>query len=196
MLFLKSCCLIGSSATTLQDVRLELTKEDAAAATNGIVSAHKMISTSFFVMGLELEDQQYVSKFSFLFASFLIIPSRRQLSLEITEVRKSPTPKQLADLEEKRTLLFHRIQRWRQVQLVYMPSVGVLLAANLTGDSEPTSGELVPLHLPSSLSPSLRESPSLATLITHEIRLRIAQAKDALADIRRQRRIISGSTLR
>lgn len=49
------------AATTLQDVRLELMKEEAAAAAEGAVSPHKMSLTSFLVLGLDLEDQQYVS---------------------------------------------------------------------------------------------------------------------------------------
>jgi hypothetical protein len=37
------------------------------------------------------------------------------------------TSKQLADLESKRTVLCNRIQRWRGVQLIYMPCVSGLL---------------------------------------------------------------------
>lgn len=55
---------------------------------------------------------------------------------------------------------------------------------------EPT--ESVPLHLPSSLPQHLRTLPELATALEKERRLRVAQADDALAEIRRQRRIISG----
>jgi hypothetical protein len=52
--------------------------------------------------------------------------------------------------------------------------------------------ESIPLHLPSSLPHRLRQLPELVTVLEKEQRLRIAQADDALAEIRRQRRIISG----
>lgn len=44
-------------ATTLQDVQLELMKEDAA---EGAKSPHKVSLTSFLVIGMDLEDQQCV----------------------------------------------------------------------------------------------------------------------------------------
>ena len=47
----------------LQDVRLELMKEDVVAAAEGAVSPHKVSITSFLVMGLDIKDQQYVTDF-------------------------------------------------------------------------------------------------------------------------------------
>jgi len=104
------------------------------------------------------------------------------------------TSKQLADLESKRTVLRNRIQRWRTVQLIYMPCVGGLLPSLIAGTSESPiePAESLPLHLPSALPPRLRQSPELSNIVEKECRLRVAQADDALAEIRRQRRIISG----
>lgn len=45
---------------TLQDVRLELAKEDAADTAKGVVSPHSTSVTEFLIKGLELEEQQYV----------------------------------------------------------------------------------------------------------------------------------------
>jgi len=45
-------------ATTLQDVRLELAKEDALELENGGEALHKLSLTTFLVKGLELEEQQ------------------------------------------------------------------------------------------------------------------------------------------
>lgn len=45
---------------TLQDVRLELAKEDSALAATGEISAHETSLTKFLTTGLELEEQQYV----------------------------------------------------------------------------------------------------------------------------------------
>jgi hypothetical protein len=47
-------------ATCLQDVRLELAKEDAEAAKDGAVAPHATSLTEFLMKGLELEEQQYV----------------------------------------------------------------------------------------------------------------------------------------
>ncbi|KAM6491450.1 hypothetical protein JOM56_013019 [Amanita muscaria] len=160
------------SATTLQDVRLELAKEDAVQVAQGAVSPHKASLTSFLVMGLELEEQQ------------------RQLHLELDQLKGLRTSKQLAELEEKRTSLCHRIQSWREVQLAYTPCIGALLVG-ATLDSNVSASEL-PLLLPSSLPDDLCMLPGMSSILDKECRLRIAQADDALADIRRQRRIISG----
>jgi len=45
-------------ATTLQDVRLELAKEDALELENGNEAPHKLSMTIFLVKGLKLEEQQ------------------------------------------------------------------------------------------------------------------------------------------
>ncbi|KAM6501762.1 hypothetical protein JOM56_001739 [Amanita muscaria] len=165
------------SATSLQDVRLELAKEDAAEAAT---CSNKMTLTSFFMTGLDLEEQQ------------------RRLRLEAAQVKKSPSPKQQADLEDKRTLLLRHIQCWREFQLVHTPCVGPWLAASLSPaalDGKTIFSEVaesVPLYLPSSLPADLRRLPEMSSVIEKECRLRIAQADDALAGIRHQRRIISG----
>jgi hypothetical protein len=125
--------------------------------------------------------------------------SRRHLRLEVLEMKGTRTSKQLADLESKRTGLYNQIQRWRGVQLIYMPCIGGLLLPSLTATTaeSPESvskepAEYLPLHLPSSLPQHLRQSPELSNVMEKECRLRVAQADDALAEIRHQRRIISG----
>ena len=45
---------------TLQDVRLELVKEDSCLAAQGEISAHQTSLTRFLMAGSELEEQQYV----------------------------------------------------------------------------------------------------------------------------------------
>jgi hypothetical protein len=54
-----------ASVTTLQDVRLELAKDDAASSAQGIVTPHSVSLTTFLTTGLDLEDQQYVMHRSF-----------------------------------------------------------------------------------------------------------------------------------
>ena len=48
------------------------------------------------------------------------------------------------------------------------------------------------MFLPSSISSNLQSTPGFSKTLAHEIQLRIAQADDALADIRHHLRIISG----
>jgi len=47
-------------ATTLQDVRLTLAKEEAAQVALGNLPRHKMSLSAFLIAGFELEDSQYV----------------------------------------------------------------------------------------------------------------------------------------
>lgn len=183
-----------ASVTTLQDVRLELAKDDAASSAHGLVSPHKMTLTTFLITGLDLEDQQCVLHSSF-FLQRLTYIFRRQLLLEVSRMKGTQTSKTLADLEVKRTALYGQIQQWREAQLVYMPCIAPLLSQTLTttAESPPIEpAESILLHLPSSLPQSLRQSPELSPVVEKERRLRVAQADEALADVRRQHRIISG----
>jgi hypothetical protein len=91
--------------------------------------------------------------------------------------------------------------------MVYMPVVASLISSspNLdinelrTTTSSPELVENLPIFLPSSLPPTLH--PQLCTtgiapgLLDKEIKLRIAQADDALAKIRCHRRVVTGLVL-
>jgi len=117
-------------------------------------------------------------------------------------MKGSKTSKQLADLQEKRNALLTRIQNWREVQYIYTPHVVSLISQALRPEThEPAASvspppetlpENIPLFLPSSLPPHIRALPELKEICQLERRLREPQADDALADIRRQRRVIQG----
>ncbi|KIL53916.1 hypothetical protein M378DRAFT_19394 [Amanita muscaria Koide BX008] len=122
---------------------------------------------------------------------------RFQLRYEISSEKKGPkTSKQLADLQEKRTALLRQIQNWRQVQLVYTPHAASLLAASSAVDENGAPrveiAENIPLYLPSSFPSNVRCLSGLDHVCDVERRLRVAQADDALSEIRRQRRIVQG----
>ncbi|KIL55654.1 hypothetical protein M378DRAFT_17763, partial [Amanita muscaria Koide BX008] len=168
-------------ATTLQDVRSELAKEDAKAAADGVVPPHKMSLTVFLTKGLELEEQQ------------------RVLKCDVAQMKGKLTSKQRADLQEKRTTLFRRIQQWREAQLAYMPLVAPLLltTGSIATDTDNTTSfvdrsETIPLHLPLSLPTSIQNA--IPHITENESRLRKAQAEEALDNIRRGRRMITGLT--
>ncbi|RXW12428.1 hypothetical protein EST38_g13424 [Candolleomyces aberdarensis] len=159
--------------TTMQDVRLQMAKEDAEEAARGVISAHQISISNCLMTGLELEEQQ------------------RSLKQQV-KGNKLTTSKQKADLEDKRTALRRRINQWREVQLVYAPCVVTRLPTSdeSEGLALDTSAENIPLHLPSALPPSLQLSIPL--LVEKERKLREAQCDDALGEIRRQRRILTG----
>ena len=48
------------ASTTLQDVRLELAKEDSVLVAQGEMSPHITSLTSFLMVGLDIEEQQFV----------------------------------------------------------------------------------------------------------------------------------------
>ncbi|KAJ2914795.1 hypothetical protein MD484_g5622, partial [Candolleomyces efflorescens] len=159
--------------TTIQDVRLQMAKEEAEDAAHGVISPHQISLSTCLMTGLDLEEQQ------------------RTLVQQV-QGNKLTTSKQKADLEDKRTALQRRINQWREAQLVYAPCV-VTLLPNFDSESDGptlTRSENIPLHLPSSLPLPLRSSIPL--LVEKERKLREAQCNDALGEIRRQRRILTG----
>ena len=80
--------------------------------------------------------------------------------------------------------------------MAYTPSIATLLVSTLTNSDLPSlsfeTPESTKLLLPSSLPSKLRDDPSIKKIAAKELRLRIAQADDSLADIRRLRRLITG----
>ncbi|KAH7904723.1 hypothetical protein BJ138DRAFT_1138468 [Hygrophoropsis aurantiaca] len=154
------------SGATMADIRLELANEEAADAQKGIMSPHEMTASSWLLAGLELEEQQ--------------------------SLKAKPCG------IGKRTSVGHRITVWREVQKLYMPGVvrrlrdgddnGVSSNDNdLGSDSDrdiPSKPECTPLRLPSSISSSLWSAEFLEGLVQKERRLRLAQAHDALCELR------------
>ena len=85
--------------------------------------------------------------------------------------------------------LYRRIQQWRQVQIAYTPVVASLLVMS-GSDDEITSDTIEnpnchPLYLPSSIPFPLNQGSDVKGLAEKECRLRIAQASEALSNIRR-----------
>ena len=95
-------------------------------------------------------------------------------------------------LIEQRKHLAKSIQDLRCIQKVYMPRLSHLID-NADDDSRlDTNPELFKLMLPSQLSFDDRQSWCLPGLSALETRFRYAQADDALAEIRRLRRLFQG----
>jgi hypothetical protein len=122
---------------------------------------------------------------------------RYLLRCEAAQMKGRKTNKQLADLQEKHNALLVQIRNWREVQLVYTPHVASLIShaqppPETNADPHETLTEDIPLFLPSALSPHLRALPELRKICQLERRLREPQADGALAEVRRQRRVIQG----
>lgn len=101
----------------------------------------------------------------------------------IATQQKDRTVLQAAELQEKRNKLSRRIELWRVDQAQHMPAI----AADL--EHQPGAHpEKAALLLPSELPPC----PELDSLRDKEARLRLAQADDSLAGLRRLLRITAG----
>ena len=92
-----------------------------------------------------------------------------------------PTDLHRAKLIERQNGLQRRIDAWRKIQVLFMPTVIDLLHQPGTTDSAlPYDAKL---HLPSAVCSTLSISP---VLLEYKWRLRMAQALDSLSDIRRR----------
>ena len=119
------------------------------------------------------------------------------LKHESTQTKaKRNTSKKQADKQDKQTVLLRHIQTWRQAQLVYTPYAATLLSENVIldddGQPRPETASTTPLFLPSSFPAVIRAQSNMKPICEMERRLREAQADDALAEIRRQQRVIQG----
>ncbi|KAK7687212.1 hypothetical protein QCA50_009717 [Cerrena zonata] len=165
--------------TSMKEIRLKLAQEDTEDMRSGAAISHEVTASAFLHLGIELEEQQ------------------RNLQLKAAT---SKTTAELAGLQEKRNILAHRIINWQKIQDIYMPLVSPLRLPPDTEDADSNSdstpiqkdAEKIKLFLPSSCPSSMLTSDSMKTLTTKEIQLRIAQAHDALAYIRKLRRIMTG----
>ncbi|KIM80240.1 hypothetical protein PILCRDRAFT_9784 [Piloderma croceum F 1598] len=147
------------AGTTMTDVKLELAKEEEADAGRGIIRSHETSPSTFLTVGLDLEEQQ------------------QELAQEYK--KKKTTTLHAVELLEKRNSLRRRIETWREVQVHYMPGVAQARASLPT--ITPEKPETMPLCLPS-IMPSLLWATGCLPGI-------LAQADDALAELRRQLRI-------
>lgn len=130
------------------------------------------------------------------------IPIRRDLHLQVSQHSGHLSRAQQTDLNERRIALQRRIRVWRQIQMVYMPCVATLLSDTDELDAAAVSSRhaenvpmFLPSRLPSTLHPQLRATGISPGLLDKEIKLRVAQADDALAELRRLRRLVTGLVL-
>ncbi|KAH9845982.1 hypothetical protein C2E23DRAFT_872607 [Lenzites betulinus] len=148
-----------TEAETVQTLSEE---EQATSAMPGFVALHSVSVLGFLTCGLEIEGQQ----------------------ARLIEDVKSVIPSKLAEIHERRTSLRRKIQKYRELQAVYMPVATSVLAEDDACRTDVQHVELIRIGLPSEISASRRTAVCSARLIEMEIRLRTAQCRDALQDIR------------
>src|SRR5262245_61681286 len=111
----------------------------------------------------------------------------------MSSYKTKPTTLQEIDLQQKRNTLQRRIVAWQRVQAIYMPYTRTSPENDTDmGDSMTDTTcvpEKIPLQLPSGVPRSQWLNNSLPD---KERRLRLAQAKDALEELKRLLRVTMG----
>ncbi|OJT14077.1 hypothetical protein TRAPUB_9373 [Trametes pubescens] len=169
-----------STSSAVAAAKHENALEDAEDSVSGKLPAHEVTPGVFLQVGLELEEQQ------------------RALRLRGSN---GSSLNALTEQQTKRTSLYRRIEVWRGIQDVHMPTVAPLRAQDTAPPSSAPAArttawqaENALLLLPSSLPSSHRATELIKPLLHKECRLRRAQLSDALDDIRHLRRILAGVT--
>ncbi|KIJ09680.1 hypothetical protein PAXINDRAFT_17230 [Paxillus involutus ATCC 200175] len=146
---------------TQASVRLQLAKEDAEAlkAEEQTVLHNDVSGSVLITAGLDLEEQQ------------------RRLSIEKASLGVHATDRQEGTVLQKSISLQRRIDAWVKIQLLYMPSVGVVREGLNPTTDRPNK---YPLCLPSAITGSTCNP----TLLEYEWKLRFAQAHNALHSLR------------
>ncbi|KAF8058561.1 hypothetical protein FPV67DRAFT_1565454 [Lyophyllum atratum] len=152
--------LIKEDTVSVNEIRRQLAEEDHQNVESGGASLDVTPAT-FIISGLAIADNQ--------------------LSLRPEAAKKNRTPAQEATLQQKRTSLLRKIQKFREVQTTYMPG---LVRAEESG----VVPEQIDIQLPSSLDAASRSRICMSDLPKIEDRLREAHASEALGDLRRQLR--------
>lgn len=102
------------------------------------------------------------------------------------------TPYQDAEIQERQNVLRRRIISWLEIRKVYIPNDAIAENESSVDHPNTTPPESMPLGLPSAMPLVLRGSSCLFDLPELERRLRLAQADDALSDLRKQLRVRMG----
>jgi hypothetical protein len=116
---------------------------------------------------------------------------RRSHAFDQTRLNVNSTPLQRTKVLEHSNRLRRKIDAWRNIQAVYIPGVTVLLSRLQDSAPAGSAAELpedAMLYLPSGLNGQV---PCDSTLKRYEYRFRLAQARDALDDIRNHLRVRS-----
>lgn len=119
------------------------------------------------------------------------MPRRNLLAFVNRKTIRTQTEK--AAVQEKRNTLRRQIEKWHDIQRVYMPGLAALRGHDTDPDARESMNEERPevtkLWLPSNLPESHRNAACLRGVVLKEKRLRHAQVSDALVELRRSHRV-------
>ena len=177
-----------------------LAKEEHGRVEQGNLTTEESL-LAFIVMGLAIEDTQYVT--SSLFRSVGVLMLVVRLSIRTDAGKKDPTAPQCHSLQEHCTALLKCLRRFRQLQTILMPSLhaylnGVLPSLSPTTDlpshftplhsilDNVPHSEAQPLYLPSGLCSDDCVCVCIQGLSEIEERLCKAHVMEGLQDLQMQ----------
>ncbi|KAL1940902.1 hypothetical protein VTO73DRAFT_7538 [Trametes versicolor] len=162
--------LLKRSTITRNEVRLRLLASENLAAVSGAAAVHDAGPSSFIVLGLDIRVSQ--------------------LTTSLKRKESVMTLQQIA-FQKRASGLLQKIQRFRELQIVYMPKLQTLTATELPA-APPLSVATIdtyPIVLPSDVPSHRRLHICSDNLIKIEDELQYADACDALEDLRHSLRM-------
>ncbi|KAI9067504.1 hypothetical protein FKP32DRAFT_1563686 [Trametes sanguinea] len=154
--------VISQGLTEGETLRELSQEEQLASSLPGFIAAHDVSLLGFVTLGLEIEANQ----------------------MRLADDASSAPPSKLAELHERRTSLRRKIQKYRALQSTYMPAIVPVLAEDPSSRTDVQEVEKIRIGLPSEIGTSRRSVICSPRLLEIEGRLREAQCRDALQDLR------------
>ncbi|EIW81308.1 hypothetical protein CONPUDRAFT_153858 [Coniophora puteana RWD-64-598 SS2] len=153
-----------SKDITMGQVKLQLAAEEASESSTSQAPTPEITRSVLISYGIELEEQ------------------KRRLRSDRQRLGQHAPVTQMATIQQRTNILHNKIDNWTRAQTLYMPGVAAHQSPLVSGSSTSGLPEDTSLWLPSELP---MDTPCDKTLQKHEFRLRVGQAHDSLAAIRR-----------
>ena len=124
----------------------------------------------------------------YLLDSHMPVITLQRHALQDDVMKRDATTIQATNIQKQQTILLKRIQKYWEVQLIFMPGLQAYLASQSSqGDNNlATHPEETPLHLPSALPAVSHKKICSFGLADMEDQLHYAQAVEALANLHAQ----------
>ncbi|KAI9069581.1 hypothetical protein FKP32DRAFT_1608330 [Trametes sanguinea] len=159
---------LSSGLTEAETIEKLAEEECRASSAPGYIALHDVSPLGFIKMGLELEENRIALK---------------------ADAKAATSSKTLA-VHERRNALRRKLQKYRELQGIYMPLSVPLFANDASCHTDIDTIEDVRIGLPSEIAPAHRSSVCSSRLSDMEAHLREAQCRDALHDLRNKLHVI------
>ncbi|KAK7018251.1 CxC2 domain-containing protein [Favolaschia claudopus] len=173
---------------SLKDIRLQLSRAELTRTGEGLEVRRQHTSSTLIAFGLDIENtQQYAAKDN-------VLIYRRILTIDV-KATKDPTTTQEIDFVTRRTALLKRVNRFRNMQRVYMPELVRFLTNSQREiyEDRTRAAESIKLFMPSELAADVRDKAGETGLAKIEEEMREAELSDSLEELRGELRIRSGT---